>query len=181
LDLLSHRSTPRVILLQLRRQIRPSSKLLWAVYYIMHVLMALLCLLLHACYLLSNLNPLKLPCVLHTAFLATPNHIITTCLFFRPSDVLLHIHSDASFLNRPNSGSAAGGFHFLGTTDPGFLNGPIFCHCTRIPVACAAFSEAEYAGMFANFEIGSDERSMLESLGYSQPPTTTHCDNLCAP
>ena len=94
--------------------------------------------------------------------------------------MLLRIHSDASFLNRPNSGSTAGGFHFLGTTDPDFLNGPIFCHCTRIPVVCAAVSEAEYAGIFANCEIGSDERSILESLGYPQPPTTIYCDNLCS-
>ena len=105
-----------------------------------------------------------------------PNHV----LVFRPSDMLLRIHSDASFLNRPNSGSTAGGFHFLGTTDPNFLNGPIFCHCTRIPVVCAAVSEAEYAGIFANLEIGADERSILESLGHPQPPTDVYCDNLCS-
>jgi hypothetical protein len=46
-----------------------------------------------------------------------PNH----CLVFKPSDVILRIHSDASYLNRAKSGSTAGGYHYLGTTDPDFL------------------------------------------------------------
>ena len=39
------------------------------------------------------------------------------------------------------------GFHFLGTTDLAFINGPVFCHSTHIPVVCAAASEAEYSAV----------------------------------
>ena len=101
-------------------------------------------------------------------------------LVFKPSDMILRIYSDASYLNRPRSGSTAGGFHFLGTTDLTFINGPVFCHSTRIPVVCAAVSEAEYAALFSNAQVGCDERSILSSLGHPQPPTVIWCDNECA-
>ena len=105
-----------------------------------------------------------------------PNH----CLVFKPSDMILRIHSDASYLNRSKSGSTAGGYHYLGTTDPDFFNGPVFCHCTRIPVVCQAVSEAEYAGVFCNGQVGVDERKICQSLGHPQPPTDICCDNECA-
>ena len=107
---------------------------------------------------------------------AFPANILT----FKPSDMILRIHSDASYLSRPKSGSTAGGFHYLGTTDPAFLNGPIFCHSTRIPVVCAAVSEAEYGALFSNAQVAVDERSILTNLGYPQPPTILLCDNECA-
>ena len=105
-----------------------------------------------------------------------PNH----CLVFKPSDMILRIHSDASYLNRNKSGSTAGGYHYLGTTDPEFYNGPVFCHCTLIPVKCQAVSEAEYAGVFCNGQVGVDGRNILRSLGHPQPPTAIYCDNECA-
>jgi hypothetical protein len=107
---------------------------------------------------------------------AHPSH----SLVYHPSDMLLRVHSDASYLSRPNSGSTAGGFHYLGSTDPTFLNAPIFCHSTRIPVVCAAVSEAEYAAIFANAQVAADERVILSNLGYPQSPTPILCDNECA-
>ena len=94
--------------------------------------------------------------------------------------MILRIHSDASYLNRAKSGSTAGGYHYLGTTDPDFFNGPVFCHCTRIPVICQAVSECEYAGVFCNGQVGVDERIILSSLGHPQPTTIIYCDNECA-
>ncbi len=103
-----------------------------------------------------------------------PNAAIT----YTPSDMLLLAHSDASYLSRPNSGSVAGGFHFLGKIkDPTFFNAPIFCVSTLIPVIVAAVSEAEYAAVFGNAQYVCDERTILASLGYPQPPTTILCDN----
>jgi hypothetical protein len=105
---------------------------------------------------------------------------LATITFF-PSDMLLLAHSDASYLSRTNSGSVAGGFHFLGKeNDPTFFNGPIFCVSTLIPVIVAAVSEAEYAAVFGNAQYACDERCILASLGYTQPPTTILCDNECA-
>ncbi len=105
---------------------------------------------------------------------------LNASVIIRPSDMILRIHSDASHLSRSNSGSVAGGIHYLGTSDPFFVNAPIHCHSTGIPVVCAAVSESEYAGAFSNAQLGVDERACLVSLGYPQPPTTIFCDNECA-
>ena len=105
-----------------------------------------------------------------------PNH----CLVFKPPDMILRIHSGASYLNRAKSGSTAGGCHYLGTTDPDFFNGPVFCHCTCIPVIYQAVSECEHAGVFCNGQVGVDERIILSSLGHPQPTTIIYCDNECA-
>jgi hypothetical protein len=102
-------------------------------------------------------------------------------LVFRNSSMLLRVHSDASYLSRPKSGSVAGGFHFLGDENPLTLNAPILCHSTLIPVVVAAVSEAEYAGVFSNAQLASDERAILADMGYPQPdPTPIFCDNECA-
>jgi hypothetical protein len=61
-----------------------------------------------------------------------------------------------------------------------FVNGPISCHSTVIPVVCSAVQEAEYAGLFAAARIADDERRILHNLGYPQPPTLLLCDNECA-
>jgi hypothetical protein len=102
------------------------------------------------------------------------------CLVIRASSMLLRIHSDASYLSRPKSGSVAGGFHFLGDSDPTLLNAPLLCHSTLIPVVVGAVSEAEYAAAYANAQLGVDERQILANLGYPQPPTPVFCDNECA-
>ena len=102
------------------------------------------------------------------------------CQYIVPSDMTLRVQSDASHLSRPNSKSVAGGIHWLGTSDPFFLNAPIYAHSTTIPVVTAAVSESEYAGVFANGQVAVDERSILSSLGYPQTPTTILCDNECA-
>jgi hypothetical protein len=94
--------------------------------------------------------------------------------------MLLRIHSDGPHLSRPKSGSVAGGIHYLGTSDPLFINAAIHVHSTLIPVVTAAVSETEYAGVFANGQIAVDERRALANLGYPQPPTTIYCDNECA-
>ena len=102
------------------------------------------------------------------------------CLVIHASSMLLRIHSDASYLSRPKSGSVAGGFHYLGNPDHNSLNAPVLCHSTLIPVVVGAVSEAEYAAAYANAQIGVDERQILANLGYPQPLTPIFCDNECA-
>jgi hypothetical protein len=46
--------------------------------------------------------------------------------------------------------------------------------------ATAPVSEAECAALFANAQVGCDERVILSCLGYPQPPTPIFCDNECA-
>jgi hypothetical protein len=103
-------------------------------------------------------------------------------------DMLLEIFSDASYLSRPRARSVAGSYHHHTrasapgfTHDPlAFINGPISCHSTQIPVVYYAVQESEYAGLFAAAKIGDVERRILSDLGYPQPPTLILCDNECA-
>ena len=98
----------------------------------------------------------------------------------RPSAMLLRIHSDGSHLSSPNARSIAGGFHYLGTSDPLFTNSPIHCFSSQIPVVASAVSETEYAAVFANGRYAAEERLALFNLGYPQPPTPILTDNECA-
>ena len=102
------------------------------------------------------------------------------CRVIRPSKMLLQIHSDASYLSLPNSGSKAGGYHTLGDHTPTFRNSAIECISTRIPVNVGSAAEAELAGAHANAQLGVPERMTLKNIGYPQPPTPIFADNECA-
>jgi hypothetical protein len=110
-------------------------------------------------------------------------------LYHHASDMILEIFSDVSYLSRPCARSVAGSYHHLTrATAPGFthdplafINGPVSCHSTQIPVVCSAVQEFEYAGLFAGAKIGDIERRILHDLGYPQPSTLILlCDNECA-
>jgi hypothetical protein len=107
----------------------------------------------------------------------------------RPSTMLLQAAVDASYLSRVNPGSVAGGCFFLGPipsasdTDPPATytpNAPLHKFSTRIPVVVASAAEAEYAAIFGGMQVACELRTTLTSLGYPQPPTPVHIDNLCA-
>ena len=92
--------------------------------------------------------------------------------------MLLRVLSDASFLSRPNAGSVAGGLSYLGlTNNDDWVNHPISCHSTRIPVVCSFVAEAEYAGLYAAARIATEERKILANMGHPQPATPLFCDN----
>jgi hypothetical protein len=95
----------------------------------------------------------------------------------RPSNMLLQCHSDASYLSLPNSGSKAGGYITLGDHNPNFLNSPLHCMSTIIPVVVASAGEAELAALFANMQICIILRTTLTNVGYPQPCTPMWCDN----
>jgi hypothetical protein len=99
-------------------------------------------------------------------------------------DMNLENFADASYLSRPRARSVAGSYHHLTrapapgfTHDPlAFINGPISCHSTQIPVAV---QESEYARLFAAAKIGDVERRILHDLGYPQLFTLILYDNEC--
>eukprot|EP00804_Cyclotella_cryptica_P025622 CCRYP_002829-RA/>CCRYP_002829-RA protein AED:0.38 eAED:0.38 QI:0/0/0/1/0/0/2/0/285 len=71
---------------------------------------------------------------------------------YRTSDMILNIHSDASYLSAPRARSQVAGYYFLGS----------------FVVASAA--EAELGGLFINCKEGKIQRLILEELGHQQPP-----------
>ncbi len=94
---------------------------------------------------------------------------------FHPSDMLLDILTDTSYLSRHKARSVGGSFHHpTRSNDPDFVNATISVHSTGIPILCSSVQKAEYAGTFATAKIGTGERQVLDDLGYPQPPAYCH-------
>ena len=102
---------------------------------------------------------------------------------FYASDMILNIHSDASYLTAPKSRSRAGGHFFLGSLPVGGqpikLNGAIHSLCKILKFVAASAAEAELGALFLNAQEAKIMRITLEELGHPQPPTPIHIDNTC--
>jgi len=100
---------------------------------------------------------------------------------FRASDMILNIHSDASYLSVKNARSRACGHFFLGSIpvdgEPIQLNAAIFTLCSILKFVVSSAAEAELGALFMNMKEGKIIRIILEELGHPQPPTPVHCDN----
>lgn len=100
------------------------------------------------------------------------------------SDMILNIHSDASYLSEPKARSRVCGHYFLGSiprdNEPIKINGAIFCLCAILKFVVASAAEAELGALFLNCKEGKIIRLTLHELGHPQPPTPVHCDNATA-
>ena len=107
---------------------------------------------------------------------------------FRASDMILHIHSDASYLSEPKARSRAGGFFYLSddidVTKPNApkprLNGGINILSSILGNVMASATEAEVGALFHNAQDACMIRNTLEFLGHKQPATPIQTDNACA-
>ena len=111
-------------------------------------------------------------------YMATnPNAVIR----YRASDMILNVHSDASFQTASKARSRAGGYFFLGSlpkdNEPIKLNGAIYVLCTVLKLVAASAAEAELGALFLNAQEAKIMRLTLEELGHQQPPTPIHIDN----
>ena len=77
---------------------------------------------------------------------------------FRASDMVLNIHSDASYLSEPNARSRACGHFFMGTLPidgtPIKLNGAFHTLCAILRFVVASAAEAELGALFLNCQEG---------------------------
>ena len=100
---------------------------------------------------------------------------------YTASDMILNIHSDASYLTEPKARSRQGGFYFLGTLPKDGkaiqLNGPVHVIASICKFVVASAAEAELGALFRNCQDGKILRLILQELGHPQPPTPVHCDN----
>ena len=73
---------------------------------------------------------------------------------YHASDMILNVHSDASYLSAPKARSRAGGYFFLGSLprngDPIKLNGAIHVTCTILKLVTVSAAEAELGALFLN-------------------------------
>ena len=101
---------------------------------------------------------------------------------FHKSNMILHIHSDASCLSETKARSRIGGFHFLdGKDEPNATpktNGAVHAESRILRPVMASTAEAETAGLFHNAQEGAATRNTLAKMGHPQPgPTPMQCDN----
>ena len=103
---------------------------------------------------------------------------------FHASDMVLNIHSDASYLSEPKAKSRLAGFYFLGSVPQKGknikMNGNIFVACGILRIVVCSAAEAELGVLFLNIKEGKVLRLALTELGHKQPPTLVHCDNSTA-
>jgi len=101
------------------------------------------------------------------------------------SDMIMNIHSDASYLSEPSAQSRTCGHFFMGSTPknakPIFINGAFYVNTTIIrQFIVASAAEAELSALFRNCQDGIIFRLTLSNLGHPQPKTPVHCDNATA-
>jgi hypothetical protein len=101
---------------------------------------------------------------------------------YHASDMIVKIHSDASYLSISNARSRLGGLFFLGNKPPeqDKLNGSILNVATVIKNVVASAAESEVGACFHNAQSGAPLSSTLTELGNTQPPTPLPTDNSTA-
>jgi hypothetical protein len=107
----------------------------------------------------------------------------STSIIFKPSDMRLFVHSDASYLSETKSRSRAGGFFFLGNNgESGYdsLNGGLGSLSQIIPMVVSSAAESEYAALFIVAQKACIFQNILNDLGYPQVATEIWCDNTTA-
>ena len=89
---------------------------------------------------------------------------------FFASDMLLQVHSDASFMNEIKTRSIAAGIFFLGNkinpNMPIYLNGPIHVLCKVLDKIAASAAETELGSLFLNVQETIKFKIALEKLGH---------------
>ena len=94
--------------------------------------------------------------------------------------MVLHLHSDSSYLSEPGARSRVGGHYFLSnnSTDPpnptptdSPLNGPTHIVSNILHNVMASAAEAEIGATFHNGQDTVPIRTTLEELGHPQPPS----------
>eukprot|EP00957_Ditylum_brightwellii_P019021 1432057-Ditylum_brightwellii.AAC.1 len=109
-----------------------------------------------------------------------PNAMIRHCA----TKMVLHIHSDASFMSVEEACSRAGGHFFLSdpynakpTSQPVLINGQVHTGCKVILNIMVSVVEAEIGTLFSNTQKGEELRTALQKMGHLQPSNPVMTDN----
>eukprot|EP00957_Ditylum_brightwellii_P088350 6729943-Ditylum_brightwellii.AAC.1 len=90
---------------------------------------------------------------------------------YTPSNILLKVHSNASYLLIPEARSRAGGYFFLGSTTDDHMSRPLLVISTILRNMMALVAEAELGALFVSAKEAAALRVTLEELGHLQPAT----------
>jgi hypothetical protein len=101
---------------------------------------------------------------------------------FRASDMILHIHSEASYLSVSKARIRLGGLFYLGYNPPNEnkLNGSILNVASVIKNVVASAAESEVGACFQNAQTAAPLRVTLLEVGHEQPATPLRTDKYTA-
>jgi hypothetical protein len=102
-------------------------------------------------------------------------------LLYKASNMVLAIHSNASYLSKPKACSSAGGHMFMtGRDNIPKNNGSVLNILQIIQAVMSSGAKAELSALFINAKTAVSMRHTLEELGHPQPPTPMQTDNKTA-
>jgi hypothetical protein len=97
---------------------------------------------------------------------------------FHPSNMILNIHSDTSYLSETGAHSKACGHFFMGwmpkDNKPIQLNGAFHKNSMIMRYVVAFAAEAKLCALFHNCQTGIIFQQTLNDLGHLQPKTTIY-------
>jgi hypothetical protein len=103
-----------------------------------------------------------------------------TKIRYHASDMILHIHSDDSYLSEREARSRAGGFFYMGSdtkTNTKLTNRVILIVSKVLKHVMSSAAEVEIGAVFINAKEGAVLRTTLEELGHPHPPAPMETDN----
>jgi hypothetical protein len=106
-----------------------------------------------------------------------------TKIRYHAYDMILHMHSDASYLSENEAKIRAGGFFYMGNTaqnDKKLTNGAILIVSKVLKYVMSSAAEAEIVAVFINAKEGAVLRTTLEEFRHKQPTTPMETDNTTA-
>jgi hypothetical protein len=100
------------------------------------------------------------------------------------SDMVMNIHSDASYLSETKARSRACGHFFMGWMPKNGelikINSAFYVKATILKFVVASAAEAELGALFHNCQDGIIFQQTLANMGHPQPKTPVHCNNAIA-
>ena len=105
---------------------------------------------------------------------------------YTASNMILYIHSDASYLSEPQPCRRAGGHYLLGDKRPDMttpptnrphLNGPIHSISQIMSNLMGSAAKTEIGAAYINGQEAVTIRTLLRELGHPQPATPIQVDN----
>ena len=106
-----------------------------------------------------------------------PDAIMT----YKASNMILHVHSDASYLTEPKARSRAGGHFFLSSkAKDAPNNGAVHNIAQILKHVMTSAADAEIGALYVNTRHAISVRRTLEEMGHPQPATPVQTDNTTA-
>jgi hypothetical protein len=106
-------------------------------------------------------------------------HPVST-IRYQASDMILRIHSNASYLSKAKARSRSGGRFYLGdksSNKPDVNNGAILTPSIIMRNVMSSAAEAECGALFNNTKDGVALHNTLAGMGHPQPTTPVQVDN----